>query len=420
MIKERYTGTDHITYSKEIQHMNVVKKYWESVYPYLILYTPIACICAGIYYTISWVHGVYPDLSLGWVILFDSTHYIYLLIFLSFIYRKKKHGERILSMLTQIKYHVTISLAIQFNLIVHLFPSRYVWACVFVFLLPVSFFSDFTMMAVNSIIYIVSLTIGHLMHSEEFLPLNTPHYGLVLLYQVIVVLIAVIFQLTLTYFLEQFLQRTQIEEEENLFLMEKQLEYYKHLNIMDQELRRFRHDIKNHFLCIQTLLENSQKEEAIHYFYDLQKSFQNHHQVYLSGNVIVDSVLNYQLYQMKETRIVPVIFGKLPEIISITQMDLCTVFSNMLSNAVSAVCNCSSREPKLLIHFEHGETFFSITVTNTTDQTQVEEPHTKRPFPDRNHGHGLHQIKGITEKYQGIFEQNIENGLFTSRICLPI
>lgn len=70
--------------------MNVVKKYWENVYPYLILYTPIACICAGIYYTISWVHGVYPDLSPGWVILFDSTHYIYLLISLSFIYRKKK------------------------------------------------------------------------------------------------------------------------------------------------------------------------------------------------------------------------------------------------------------------------------------------------------------------------------------------
>lgn len=397
--------------------MNIIKKYWENVYLYRVLYTPIACTCAGIYYTICWVHNMYPNLSVYWVIAFDVTHFIYLIFSLYFIYQKEKCEKAILSLVPKMKVVVTISLAIQFNMIIHLFPSRYAWACVFVFLMPISFFLDFHMMLINSIIYVVSLTIGHICHSEEFLPLDTPHYRLVLLYQVIVVLIAIVFSLTLTYFSSLFLKRTQLEEEENNFLMEKQLEYYEQLNNMDQELRRFRHDIKNHFMCLQALLEKGQINEAMNYFEDLQSGFKMQQNMYFSGNVVIDSILNYQL---KKIEIQPVIYGKLSEITAVSPMDLCTVFSNMLSNAVCAVTQCKVDVPQLIIRFEHGEHFFSITIINSSEQRDINEPHTKQHILDKNHGHGIHQIESIVEKYNGIFEQSSQDGLFSSIIYLPI
>lgn len=401
-------------------HMDIVKKYWDNLYLYLILYTPLSCMCAGAYYTLSWLQHVYPNLSFFWIAVFDITHFIYLCISLWFIYQKNYCKKPILSLLPLIKAYATISFAIQFNFIIHLFPSRYVWACIFVFLLPIAFFSDYKMMAFNSMIYVISLFIGHILHPEEYLSKNTPHYELEVLYHIILIIIAITFQLTLAYFFEHFFKRTILEEEENRFLTEQQLKHYEHLNIMDKELRRFRHDINNHFLCLQVLLEKEQFREAIAYFEDLKDSFQNKQDVYLSGNVIIDSILNYHLYQLKDLSVTPMIYGKLSEQITIPQMDLCTVFSNILSNAILATKSCHKDEPELIIHFEHGNQFFSIEVTNTSNQKNVNEPHTLRNTADRNHGHGIYQIHEIVEKYEGIFEQKIENGKFHSKVILPI
>ena len=123
---------------------------------------------------------------------------------------------------------------------------------------------------------------------------------------------------------------------------------------------------------------------------------------------------------LEKIDIAPIIYGKLPEITTVTQMDLCTVFSNVLSNAVSAVKKSTSDKPKILISFEHGAHFFSINVVNSSEQKDVNEPHTRRHLYDRNHGHGIHQIEAIVDKYNGIFEQSAKDGSFTCKIYLPI
>lgn len=73
-----------------------------------------------------------------------------------------------------------------------------------------------------------------------------------------------------------------------------------------------------------------------------------------------------------------------------------------------------------MIRFQSGKRHFSITVSNSTDETEVRENHTVHANMDRNHGHGKHQIHAVIEKYQGTFEQKIEEGLFVSHLCLPI
>lgn len=43
-----------------------------------------------------------------------------------------------------------------------------------------------------------------------------------------------------------------------------------------------------------------------------------------------------------------------------------------------------------------------------------------KPSSDRNHGHGIHKIQEICEKYDGTFEQKTQNNLVTTTVYLPI
>lgn len=99
-------------------------------------------------------------------------------------------------------------------------------------------------------------------------------------------------------------------------------------------------------------------------------------------------------------------------------MDLCTVFSNLLSNAIASANQVEeSREPEIIIRFMGGNSYFSITVSNSVMEVDVDK---KSKRKDRNHGHGIHNIKETVEKYNGNFEQNIEGDMFISSVYFPI
>ena len=114
--------------------MNVIKKYWNNVYLYILLLIPTACLIAGVYYTSAKLAGYYPNASWLTVFVFDFSQLTYYLIAFWFILHKKKvmyYSERDI---TRIKIFITISLFIQYNFIMHTFPSQNAWTCTFIFL----------------------------------------------------------------------------------------------------------------------------------------------------------------------------------------------------------------------------------------------------------------------------------------------
>ena len=99
-------------------------------------------------------------------------------------------------------------------------------------------------------------------------------------------------------------------------------------------------------------------------------------------------------------------------------MDLCTVFSNLLSNAIASANRVNpDKNPEIVVCFKGGKHYFSITVSNSMAE---EEQNKKKKKKDRNHGHGIHNIRETVEKYKGSFEQNIEGDVFISSVYFPI
>ena len=97
--------------------MNVIRKYWESVYRYILILIPGLCMCAGSYWTICKLLGAYPNLPWGQLILFDLSHILYMSVGIYFIYRNKKDPTYIAEHLPFIKAFIVLLMFIQYNAI---------------------------------------------------------------------------------------------------------------------------------------------------------------------------------------------------------------------------------------------------------------------------------------------------------------
>lgn len=396
--------------------MNVMKKYWDTVYLCLLFLTPFACFCAGAWYTFCKCRGSCTGTSWSVILCFDTSHILYILgAVLLWLHQKKKEAdpERFFQM---IKVYVALILLIQYAFIMFLFPDNYTWGCTFLFLIFILFAFDFKYMLFNLSCYFLMAAVGHIVYHEKYFSGEQAFESA--FFRIVIFLLYGIMSLVISYFVEKFLRQMQEWEDDNAFLTSQQLSYYQNLDLMDKELRKFRHDIKNHFLCLQELFEQGEISELKIYFKDLVDDYFRGEKIYFSGNVIIDSVLNYQIAHLCREYVKPVVYGRLPEIASVSAMDLCTVFSNMLSNAVKGA-NLLDRENELVIHFQGGEKYFSICVTNQIEKREVEETGN---HIDRNHGHGLKKIKEVADKYEGKFEQSRdeEAGVFILQLYLPV
>ena len=400
--------------------MNLIKKYWENVHMYTLLLTYGNCLSAGIFYTCCKLCYLYPEVSWNMIFFFDGTQFLYLAVSVYLIIKNHLDSSFFPTHFRQIKLFVTISLFFQYNLVFWIFPSDHVWSCTFLFLIIAVFYLDVKLMLVHVIGYWLFLAIAFTSRPDKFW--QPADAGLEpLIFHIVILFLASVSMIFLTYFVQHFLIQAQMDEYENAFLLEKQLENYRRMDILDRELRSFRHDINNHFLCIQYLLDEQNYDELESYFHDLRTSFSFQKKFYFSGNMIIDSIMNCELTSDTNDHLQITVTGSLPEIHTVTSMDLCTLFSNILSNARKAIQSAHLPNAELSIGFEGGNSYFAITVRNSAKPQQTLQK--KLPFgpaQNRNHGYGLGKIREVCERYDGSFEQEQTGTLVTTRVYLPI
>lgn len=394
--------------------MNKMEKFWRAIYGWQLFLSPLGCFSAGIYYCYCKYNGFYEQVPWTYLTIFVCSQLLYFSIAMTLFYRIKMNKMKPDVYIRVIKGFISIILLIQYVGVMLVFPAGHTWGCTFFFLIFIMFLFDFRVMIWNICGYAVIAVAAHVICKEEHLSSGDGSYFENLLFRVVIFILYCTASVAISYFVEKFIEQIQFEQEKNEILSQQQLKYYQNLDLMDKELRKFRHDITNHFLCMQELTAREDIEQLKQYFRDMVKDYAQSGQIYFSGNVIIDSILNYDLSHLCGENVVPVIYGRLPDIVSVSSMDLCTVFSNMLSNAIKGA-NLLDHENELVVGFRGGEQYFSILVTN-----QVQVVREKVKENDRNHGYGIRNIREVIERYQGIFEQEEEDGIFTMRVYLPV
>ena len=214
------------------------------------------------------------------------------------------------------------------------------------------------------------------------------------------VLIVPIFMVLIIYLLFNCISKQYFE---NISLLmekqvEQQVEHYKKINKLTDDLREFRHDYKNHMICLQSLLNNKQYDEALSYVKSITNQEILDSNKFFSGNQIADAILTdkNELAQKNNCKII--FDGSVSDEISVS--NLCTILSNALDNSIEACSKIDSDETQIIdVKCVASELIQIIRISNPNlDNNAV----TETSKADRkNHGFGLSNIRRTVERMDG-------------------
>lgn len=206
-------------------------------------------------------------------------------------------------------------------------------------------------------------------------------------------------------------------------LKDTQKNYYEAMLAKEEDTRRFRHDVLNHLIALGELTKQGEMEPVADYVEEIQGNLVNIQQkCYSVGNTIIDAFLNYYV-QMLEKDVEVSVTGCLTQEIAISDVELCTIFSNLIKNSVEELKRPGERKKYLKIKVSSGQQAFQMEISNSIskEKEEIQESLPKTTKKDKkNHGIGMRNVKETVEKNQGMFEWKIENACFRTVVTLPL
>ena len=187
-----------------------------------------------------------------------------------------------------------------------------------------------------------------------------------------------------------------------LGIMEKQMvgqvEHYQKINKLTDDLREFRHDYKNHMICLQATLEKRQLDEALDYVKSITKQEIIDANKFSSGNQIADSILSEKSESAANIGTQIQFSGFISD--EIPAVDLCTMLSNALDNAIEA-CEKLSLTDSAVITVKCA-VVQNVQVIKLSNPNPDNKNSTETSKLDKdNHGFGLYNIRRTVEKLGG-------------------
>lgn len=192
-----------------------------------------------------------------------------------------------------------------------------------------------------------------------------------------------------------------------------------------RETRKIRHDIQNHMNILYYHLENGEYQKAQTYLEKMQSHMEQSIKKTVSVNhEIVDAVLFQQQSERGAQSIQWQIEGALPDGLPIGDFDLCTIFSNLLSNSIEACRQVEEERRYIHLQIRSLDGNLVIEVENSCNgMADIEKLRAITSKKDaENHGYGIINMKDAVRKNNGeiLFESTEDK--FTVRIvfCLSV
>lgn len=216
------------------------------------------------------------------------------------------------------------------------------------------------------------------------------------------------------------LARKNISENAQALASEAERGYYDEINRRYTESRKIRHDISNHLLAISALMESGNITEARRYLSEVSEMNDLAAMPVKTGASVLDALLFKKTEQAKELGITLGIEVSCPlGDTAISDYDLCSVFGNIIDNALEAVMPLEDNR-KVAVTIEKQLDMLYIRCTNPFDgeiRTRGERLLTSKADPGL-HGYGIARVREIAGKHGGEVKITAENGEFSIEILM--
>lgn len=185
-------------------------------------------------------------------------------------------------------------------------------------------------------------------------------------------------------------------------------------------IKALKHDMKNHMLALQMLIQKKDWEEAESYLNSMQDFMANPLEYISTGNDTIDSLLNYKLQRAKDVLNTVEAKINIPEKLILHSFDLNVVLGNLLDNAIEAASQTEEKELKIAIKLDKGVLFINIRNScRGIPEGKAQRLETTKEDVS-NHGIGLRNVRIIVEKYHGDIDFTCEGGKFETDIIMYV
>lgn len=188
----------------------------------------------------------------------------------------------------------------------------------------------------------------------------------------------------------------------------------------NEELREFKHDLKNYLLPLQEAMETMPQSEMVKVWEKINQKIEDVQTLIQTGNSYVDSMINTKITLARSEK-VDVKCTILSKMEGIDDLEFCTVFGNLMDNAIEAERKVTGKK-EIIIFVEEKMGYLRLEIQNKIEKSVLNENSslntTKKDTS--SHGIGHKSVKRTMEKVGGALKYYETEDLFCAEAVFPI
>lgn len=231
------------------------------------------------------------------------------------------------------------------------------------------------------------------------------------------------FMLCISYIIFIFLYFKQYEEKReaeqlNTLIEMKRKQSEKDIEIIrrsENTIRILRHDMRHFLMNISSLIENGENDKAIKYIGEVVSYADKTAVKKYCSNELVNMIISSFEEEIKNNGIELKYRFEIPEQLSISEIDLSSLLSNAIENAINAAKNAD-------------EKLIDIFMSKTSEKLLISVKNTFKEMPEmvngipttskEGHGYGTQSIRYTTEKLNGNCHFTVSGNLFVLQVII--
>ncbi len=222
---------------------------------------------------------------------------------------------------------------------------------------------------------------------------------------------------TLNAFLTERMQQSVIKEQNK--------SYSKQFAMMEEYLKatnELRHDLKNHLTSMSLLIQNGNTQEVLTHISDMIGVCTNQKEYSRSGNVVLDSILNFKLQKAASENIKISLNIHVPPQMDIPSFDMTIILGNLLDNALEALAMVDRTNRYLDIWAKYDRGRFILKLSNSFEGPILGNTSGLLTTKDEKliHGIGLNNVRSTIQKYDGTIEIKYSDNVFSVSLLIYV
>ncbi len=212
----------------------------------------------------------------------------------------------------------------------------------------------------------------------------------------------------------------QLKQDQKLMLMQNEMQKKEYNAIVDKvsAAQIYRHDMRHHIHALHAMLRENRSGEAEKYLGKLSDKLNDTVIEQFCENYTVNAILSFYIHKAREEGIEVTCRANIPTNLKVEEMELVTLFSNVLENAITAcegIADTASKTISIVCRESVGQ--LHIQVCNSYQgeiKFDGEYPVSQR----EGHGFGTRSIAAIAQKHGGLFSFKAQDGQFVTTVIL--